>query len=392
MSDWILKLPFDVLKLEILNNTVADYLAALVIWLVCFLVLRVLRNFFSRRMDRVVEAHTTSVNAGLYDSFETALYTLVRFAAFHAAAATLNYGPHATSIVENVLFAILVCLVLVVAFRAATLLFDLYLRSRGGRLESHKARAILPVLKGVLWVITAVFLLDNFGFKITSILAGLGVAGVAVGLAAQAILGDLFSYFAILMDRPFQLGDFIIVGDYLGSVEHVGLKTSRLRSLDGEQIVMSNSDLTGSRVRNYGRMFRRRVLFRFGVVYQTPPDKLEAVPGMVREIVEAQGGASLDRAHFFRFGDSSLDYEVVYYVSSPDYNVYMDIQQAVCLGMIRRFAAEGIDFAYPTRTLFVSGSLDHPAADGPGDMVGSPAGERAGFTPIGSNAPETADA
>lgn len=165
--------------------------------------------------------------------------------------------------------------------------------------------------------------------------------------------GDLFASLSILLDKPFVVGDFIIVGELLGSVEHIGLKTTRLRSLSGEQLIFSNSDLLNSRIRNYKRMAERRVDFSFGGVYQTSPGQLEAIPEMIRDIVAGVEGARFDRAHFKGFGESAFTFEVVYYVESRDYPVYMDIRQKINLAICRAFAERGIEFAYPTRTLYV---------------------------------------
>jgi small-conductance mechanosensitive channel len=167
------------------------------------------------------------------------------------------------------------------------------------------------------------------------------------------VLGDLFASLSIVLDKPFVIGDFIIVGDHMGSVERVGLKTTRVRSLSGEQLVFSNSDLLNSRIRNYKRMFERRVGFTVGVTYQTPPDLLERAPGIIREIIEAEEGVRFDRSHFMQFADSSLNIETVYYVLSPDYNTYMDVHQRIGLAVFRRFGEEGLDFAYPTQTVFL---------------------------------------
>lgn len=203
----------------------------------------------------------------------------------------------------------------------------------------------------VLWSVVLLMILDNLGVNITALVASLGIGGIAVALAVQNILGDIFASLSIALDRPFAIGDFIVVGDVLGTVEYIGLKTTRIRSLSGEQIVFSNADLLKSRIRNYKRMTERRVVFGFGVVYQTPHDKLERIPAMVREVIEAQQKTRFDRAHFKEYGDSALAFEAVYYVLDPEYNVYMDIQQAVNLTLFRRFAAEGIEFAYPTHTV-----------------------------------------
>lgn len=220
------------------------------------------------------------------------------------------------------------------------------------------AGAVVFILQVLIWTMVLLVGLSNLGVDITALITGLGVGGIAVALALQNVFSDLFASLSIVFDKPFVIGDFVIVGDHLGVVENVGLKTTRIRSLSGEQLVFSNSDLLGSRIRNFGRMYERRVVFNIGVTYQTPQDKLEAIPGMIRELVEALDKTRFDRSHFARFGDSALEFESVYYVLAPDYTLYMDIQQAINLGLRERFIAEGIEFAYPTRTVFLEGDAD----------------------------------
>ncbi len=207
-----------------------------------------------------------------------------------------------------------------------------------------------------LWTSVAILILSAFGVEITPLLAGLGVGGITVGFALQKILGDIFCSVAIVLDRPFEVGDFIINGEYMGAVERIGVKTTRVRSLGGEQIIFPNSDLLDSRVRNYKRMAERRVVFAFGVLYATPPETLEAIPGLVKQIIEEIDQTRFDRAHFASFGDSALNFEVVYYVLSPDFNLYMDIQQTINLALVRRLAERGVEFAFPSRTLYVEGT------------------------------------
>jgi len=222
-------------------------------------------------------------------------------------------------------------------------------------------QGILPAIKVVIWGLGIIFLLDNLGFKISTVIAGLGIGGIAVALAAQAVLGDLFSYVSIVMDRPFETGDFIILGsEHLGTVEHIGIKTTRIRSLGGEQIVLSNSDLTNSRIKNYKRMQKRRVVFKLGVIYQTPLDRLKEISVIIRDIITGMDGTTFDRAHFYSYGNFSLDFEIVYYVLSGDYNKYMDIQQAINLAIFEEFEKRGIEFAYPTQTLFVEKTGNQP--------------------------------
>ncbi|MEO8063611.1 MAG: mechanosensitive ion channel family protein [Pseudomonadota bacterium] len=214
------------------------------------------------------------------------------------------------------------------------------------------------ILNVVIWALVALLTLDNLGINITALVAGLGIGGIAVALALQNVLGDLFASLSIALDRPFVIGDFLSIDDFLGSVEYIGIKTTRLRSLSGEQIIMSNGDLLQSRVRNYGRMTERRVVFATTLVYETPIEMIEKVPAMIRAIVESHKDARFDRSHFQKHASSSLDFETVYYVLSADFNKYMDIQQSINLQLHRKFAELEIEFAYPTQKLFmVSGAV-----------------------------------
>ncbi len=206
--------------------------------------------------------------------------------------------------------------------------------------------------KIAVWSAVLLLALDNIGIDITALVAGLGIGGIAVALAVQNILGDLFASLSIVLDKPFVIGDFLIVGEHLGSVENIGLKTTRIRSLSGEQLVFANSDLLTSRIRNYGRMYERRVVFAIGVTYQTPRRKVEMIPAIIREAIERQDKIRFDRSHFKEYGDFSLNFESVYYVLDRDYNLYMDIQQAINLRIHERFEQEGIQFAYPTQTVY----------------------------------------
>lgn len=210
--------------------------------------------------------------------------------------------------------------------------------------------------------------LSNIGVDIGALLAGLGVGGIAVALAAQNVLGDLLASLSIVLDKPFVVGDFIIVGSEMGTVEEIGVKTTRVRSLSGELLIFSNKDLLESRIRNYKRMFQRRVVQSFGVTYDTDPDKMDAIPGWVKSFIEEDPKLKFDRCHFMKFGDSSLDFEMVFYVLDSDYNVFMDAQQRLLMKIVRRFAAEEVDFAFPTRTLVV----DIAKAEGLSSLSASP--------------------
>lgn len=218
--------------------------------------------------------------------------------------------------------------------------------------ETADGSASLNILRFVgttaVWLFAFLLLLANLGVDITALIAGLGVGGIAIALAVQNVLGDLLASLSIALDKPFKVGDFLNLGQELGTVEYIGIKSTRLRSLSGEQIVISNADLLGSRVRNFGRMYERRVAFPIGIVYETPRAKIAAVPGILRAAIEAQEGTRFDRAHFMSYGDFSLNFEAVYYVLDPAYNRYADIQQAINLRIHEEFEQAGIEFAYPT--------------------------------------------
>ncbi|NII28576.1 mechanosensitive ion channel family protein [Pseudoflavitalea sp. X16] len=231
-------------------------------------------------------------------------------------------------------------------------------------------RFIVPCLYilGVYWGVQTLKLSDKMGrvadvvILFTATYFVIRLIASAIALATQAILGDLFSYFVIFFDKPFEIGDFIIVGDKMGAVEYVGIKTTRIRSLGGEQLIFSNTDLTNSRVHNYKRMEKRRVVFTFRLSYNTPVEKVNKVPGIVKRIIETQPDTQFDRAHFLSFGDFSLNFEIVYNVLSPDYNLYMDRQQAINLEIVKAFEQEGVQFAYPTQNLIVNNNGGHKAA------------------------------
>ena len=210
----------------------------------------------------------------------------------------------------------------------------------------------------LLWIVILLLILDNVGVKVTALIAGLGVGGIAIALAIQNILGDVLASLSIIIDKPFIIGDFLTVGEHMGSVETIGLKTTRLRSLSGEQLVFPNNDLLSSRIRNYGRMAERRVVFSIGVTYQTPREKLERIPQILREVIETQEKVRFDRSHFKAYGEFSIGFETVYYVLVPDYTIHMDVQQAINLKIHERFEKEGIEFAYPTQTLHLVKTSD----------------------------------
>ncbi|MHB1329557.1 MAG: mechanosensitive ion channel family protein [Gemmatimonadales bacterium] len=280
-------------------------------------------------------------------------------------AQALTLPPRVASFLGHLMAIVLLVQAGIWASLIAKTLLDRYAASRaeGDRGAATMVGAFGFLVQLLVWTAVFLLVLSNLGIDITALIAGLGVGGIAIALATQNILGDLLASLAIVLDKPFAIKDFIIVGDLMGSVEHIGLKTTRVRSLSGEQLVFSNADLLSSRIRNYGRMFERRVVLSIGVEYETPRQKLEQVPGILKEAIEAQEGTRFDRSHFATFGSFSLDFESVYYVLTPDFNRHMDIQQAINFRIHERFEAEGIGFAYPTQRLLLERRVDPSRED-----------------------------
>ncbi|MFW6287757.1 MAG: mechanosensitive ion channel family protein [bacterium] len=212
--------------------------------------------------------------------------------------------------------------------------------------------AIVTAIKLLIWLLAILLIMDNIGIKLSGLIAGLGIGGIAIAFAAQAILEDIFSYFIMFFDKPFEVGDFLIIDDFLGSVEYIGLKTTRIRSIGGEQLIFANKDLVNSRIKNYKRMEKRRILFKFGVVYHTPVEKLEKIPEIIKEIIGKMEMTEFERCHFQSYGEYSLIFEVVYYILDKDYNIFMDINQKILIEINKEFTRENISFAYPTQKIY----------------------------------------
>lgn len=225
------------------------------------------------------------------------------------------------------------------------------------RLEEEKTadvsliRNMASIINVLVWVLAALLLLSNLGYNVSALIAGMGIGGIAIAFALQNVLEDVFSSLAIYFDKPFVVGEFIIIGDDLGEVKKIGIKTTRIKHLQGQELVVSNKELTNTRVHNYGKMSKRRVVFEFGVTYDTPTEKLEKIPATVKKIIESAELTTFDRAHFKKFGSSALNFEAVYYLDSGDYAKYMDVQQAINLGIVKAFQKDKIEFAFPTQTI-----------------------------------------
>lgn len=343
------------LKQSFWNNTIEAYLWAVGILLVGFILLKIFRNIILTKMKKIVAKTPTLIDDILVKVIEKSLLPLVYFGLIVASLKILNLADFVSKAID--IFSAIFLTFLVTRIIVSAINFSLYSytqKSGESEKQERQLRGIKGLINFVVWALALIFLLDNLGVKISTVIAGLGIGGIAVALAAQAILGDLFSYFVIFFDRPFEIGDFIVVGDKSGTVENIGIKTTRVKAIGGEQLIFANTDLTNSRIHNYKKMERRRVVFRVGVIYQTSAEKLKSIPSMIKEIISNTPGANFDRSNLASFGDFSIYFETVYYVDGSEYNQYMNIHQSISLSIFEKFEKEGIEFAYPTQTLFVN--------------------------------------
>ncbi|MGB5374009.1 MAG: mechanosensitive ion channel family protein [Polyangiales bacterium] len=336
------------------GNEVRSWLIALAVAAGVLMALWLVEQVFVVRMQRIAKKTQTMIDDIIIGSLRKTKLLFLLVVAVFAGSLSLDLEPDVRSILWSGLMIAAFIQVGVWVSTGLQIWLEHYRKVEEDGANRTTMNALSFVGRLILWVTVFLLVIDNLGVDVTALVAGMGIGGIAIALAVQNILGDLFASLSIVLDKPFVNGDFIAVGDMAGSVEHVGIKTTRIRSISGEQLVFSNSDLLQSRVRNFGRMEQRRVVFSLGVTYQTPAEKLERIPSLIRVAIETQESVRFDRSHFASYGDSALNFETVYYVESSDYTQHMDILQAVNLRIYRAFEDEGIEFAYPTQTLFVA--------------------------------------
>jgi len=337
------------------NNSVKAWIIAILIFLVSLIALKIIKKFTIRKLGIFAKRTKSSADDIILLFLEKTTFLILVFIAIFLGSLVLSLPLTTRHVIQSVVIIVLLFQVAVWGNALISFGLDLYKKKNAEKdpSEATTMTAIAFVGRLILYSIIILLSLDNLGIDITALITGLGIGGIAVALAVQNILSDLFASLSIVLDKPFVLGDFIIIDNYLGTVEHIGLKTTRVRSLSGEQLIFANNDLLKSRIRNYKRMYERRVVFSIGVTYNTPYEKLAAIPGMIREIIESKEQVRFDRAHFKSYGDFSLNFEAVYWVKNPDYTIYMDIHQAINLELFRKFTEEGIEFAFPTQTIYL---------------------------------------
>jgi small-conductance mechanosensitive channel len=339
---------------EFFGNTVGDYAVTIILFFVFLGLFKVFQKVILLNLNKFAERTATDIDDTFIKIVGSMKPPFYFFLAFYLSVKFLELVP----VAGNVFDAVLIIWIVYQVIAAVEILIDYIVRRKLTKGKTDKgaesaAQIIGMISKIVLWALGLLMILSNIGVDVTSLIAGLGIGGIAVALAAQNILGDLFSSFAIYFDKPFKVGDFVVVGGQSGTVKKVGIKTTRIQALQGEEIVMSNKELTTATIQNFKKLKKRRISFSFGVTYETEGKLLKKIPSMIETIITKVEGIDFVRAHFTEFADSALLFEVIYTVDSSDYGVYRDKQQEINFAIKDIFEKKGISMAYPTQTLYV---------------------------------------
>lgn len=343
----------DIFSQAILGNTVFGYSTAAISFIILIAFLYLLKLLLVSQFRASAKRSKTLLDDTIIKILNTILkLPFYTFVSAYIVLLFLNVDEVAMKIIES----ILIIWVLIQVILIIQILIDFYIQEFVAEDEEESTEkavsTISTLIKLAVWIIGVLLIISNLGFDITSLVAGLGIGGIAIAFALQNILSDLFSSFAIYFDKPFIVGDFVIVDDILGTIEKVGIKTTRIRSLDGEQIIVSNKELTSSEIRNYRRMTERRVVFNVGIVYETQAERLREIPGVIKKIIESQKHTRFYRSHLIEYEDSALVFETAYFITTGDYLIYRDTHQEILLTVKEQLEKLNIEFAYPTQFVY----------------------------------------
>jgi small-conductance mechanosensitive channel len=348
MTDWF---PEQWSRIRLAENALVEWIVAIAVAILVALLSRLLQGLLTGRMSKATARTVTRI-----DDVVVSVLRGTR-AYFHIALGIL-VGQHlvrvpasATGVVHVVLTLAFTLQLGVWATRAANGVISIWATGRDHGHEATRAAGLGFLARLVIWSFVVIIALANFGIELSAVIAGLGVGGVAAALAVQSTLGDLFAGVSMYFDRPFDIGDFVGIDALRGTVTKIGIKTTRIQSIDGEELILPNGEIAKARIRNFARMKERRILFRVGIEYALPAAKIERAIEIVRQAIGRREGLRLDRVHFVALGQWSLELEVVYFVLSPDYVTYLDHQQAINLEIYAAFEQERIGFAFPTQTV-----------------------------------------
>lgn len=346
------------LTYQIAGITLEDYMLAGIAFVASFLVLCFFKRVVMLRLKRFAERTRTKADDVAIRALNSVGWPLYIIISLFIGLKFVQLPAAASKALSYALFIVVTFYAVRILHRIIDTGTRLAIERRKGEGEAEGDTAVIDLLgkllKIALWIIAVVLIFDNLGYDVSALVAGLGIGGIAIAFALQNILRDIFASVSIYLDKPFHVGDSIQIGADVGTVKQIGIKSTRLETLDGDELIVSNKDLTDSRVHNYKRMEKRRAQFTIWVTYRTPIKKLERIPGIITGIIKKAGKADVDRVHLKQLGETSLVFEVVYHVKNADYNDYMDIQQAINLAILKAFQKEKIEFALPSQTVHVS--------------------------------------
>jgi small-conductance mechanosensitive channel len=339
------------LRIVVAGNTVGQYLYTTLLFILLLILFRVFTRYVLAKLEIVAKKTKTDLDDMLMEVIEGIRWPMYVGLALYFSSKMIQLSPG----IEKTILYIFIILLTIEGVRALQNIIKYGAEKYAGTKDNKQVVDLISTLLKVgLWAMAALLILSNLGYNISSLIAGLGIGGIAIALAVQNILGDVFNSFSIYLDKPFQVGDYIIVGtDVQGTVKKIGLKSTRVTSIQGEELVISNQDLTSARIQNFKKMKNRRIVNAIGVTYETKKTHLKDIPKIVKAIFAKTKMADFDRMHFKEFGDFSLNFELVYFVKTNDYKKYMDIQHKINLAIKEAFDKKGIEFAYPTQTLFL---------------------------------------
>jgi small-conductance mechanosensitive channel len=338
-----------------LNQIVSEVISFSIIFSLAIIIAWIGHTVFKRYLCRWASKTQTNLDDEILRNIRAPIFLLgILFGLYYGLTGVALLQPYA----DDFAIAFTVGQILVVTFtitRITNVLISWYAEQRAKqkrKVSTHLLSILKRVLQVIVYAFALVLILGMFGQDLSGILVGFGVGGIAVALAVQNILSDALTAFSIYFDRPFELGDFVVVGDYAGTVTKIGIISTRIQLLQGEELVISNKNLISSSVRNFRKLKRRRIVLTIKVTCETSVEKLKKIPKIISKILEETKMTDLDRVHFSELGDFSLNFEVVYYIKTGDYNKYMDIQQHINYRLLEEFEKEEIETAYPTQKVF----------------------------------------
>ena len=340
---------------QFLNNSISAWITAFIVFFIALIALKLFRKLLLARLKQISQKTKTKLDNIIVASINEINWTFFVLISLYIATTFLKLNSFIGSFIYYTFLVFITYYAIKVLQELLEFGTEIIIKKKVKGDENNIAivKIISKILKISLWISAILLILSNLGYNISSLVAGLGIGGIAIALALQNILGDIFSSFSIFFDKPFRVGDYIAIGDYKGTVKKIGMKTTRIQSSEGEELIISNNELTKSKLQNYGMMEKRRVSFNIQVDQETSSQKLKQINSILRKIIESQKNTEVDRIHFSEINENHFIYDVVYFVNNKEYKYFMDIQQNINLGIVDQFNQENIQLSHPTQTVYI---------------------------------------